>query len=778
MTAERSDSSNKSSPNKLTRKKRRRKRNHSHKISPDKCAGRREEERQRDKQGAPPKQVKGWRLWLFRAIAITVGPALFFSSLEITLRVVGYGYPPAATIKCKVNETDAYGDNIKFGWRFFPRNIAQEFDPFVLSVYKPDDTYRIFILGASAAQGTPEAAFSFGRVLQTILQSAYPKVKFELIVAAMPAINSHVVVEIAKDCAKHQPDLFVVYLGHNEVVGPYGAGTVFAPLSRSLSLIRIGIFVKATRLGQLLTNLSESAGAKRNVPAVWQGLKMFLEKQVRPDAPGMETVYQHFQRNLEDISRIAGESGAKIILCTVGSNLKDCPPFASLHRPGLDETRKKKWDDIYRQGAEHESAGNYAEAIEGYLAAARIDDRYADLQFRLGRCYWAMGEYDRARDMYIEARELDTLRFRADTRINEIIRAVSGNGAKDGVYLVDVVRALEENSPYKTPGEELFYEHVHLNFNGSYLLAKTVFEQVEAILPEGLKRQNANKRSLLTAAHCAQLLAYNDWAQYNNAYKVLNYYIKEPPFTNQLYHSEQVSRLERRLNALEAGLTPEALNDAAVQYRMLLEKEPSDFWLRWRYAELLSVRLQNESAAAEQCRLTLKLLPHSYKPHLLLALSLGRLGLLNEAIDHLLRVTEIKPTSANAYHCLGLAHQAQARIDEAIKYYSVAVRLQPNNSEAYKNLGEMLSQQGKIDRAIEISRKGLVFIPDDLYLHHNLGVFLNMQGHKDESVEELQTALRIDPNSAKTRNVLNAILSGSKYSPQDALRQKQMTENR
>ena len=771
MTAEHSDSSNKSSPNKLNRKKRRRKRNRSHKIAPDRCAGGRKEEQQRNKQGAPPKRVKGWHLWMFRVICLVVVPILFFLFLEIALRIVGYGYPATATIKCKVNGTGAYGDNVKFGWRFFPRKIAQEFDPFIFSADKPDNTYRIFILGASAAQGTPEAAFSFGRVLQTMLRSAYPEVTFEVIVAAMPAINSHVVVEITKDFAKHQPDLFVAYLGNNEVVGPYGAGTVFAPLSKSLSLIRIGIALKATRLGQLLTNLSESAGAKRNVPTVWRGMEMFLEKQLRADDPGLETVYQHFQRNLEDISGIACRSGARIILCTVGSSLKDCPPFASLHKPGLREEEKKKWDDIYRQGAEHESAGDCAEAIEHYLAAARIDDRYADLQFRLGRCYWAMGEYDRARDMYIEARELDTLRFRADTRINEIIRAVSGNGAKEGVYLVDVVRALEENSPYKTSGEELFYEHVHLNFNGNYLLAKTVLKQVEEILPEWVKLRQAHEISLLTAAQCAQLLAYNDWARYNSIYKVLNYYIKEPPFTNQLYHSERLSRLEQRLADLEAGLTPETLKNAAAQYIRLLEKEPSDFWLRWRYAELLSVRLQNERAAAEQCRLTLKLLPHSYKPHLLLALSLGRLGLLDETIDHLLRVTQIKPTSANAYHCLGMAYQAQARIDEAIKYFSMAVRVQPNNGKAYKILGELLSQQGKIDQAVEISRKGLILIPDDLYLHHNLGVFLNMQGHKDEAVKELQTALRIDPNSAQTRKVLNAILSGPKY-------KKQVTENR
>lgn len=57
MTAKHSDSGNKSSPNKLTRKKWRGKRNRSHKIASDKFAGRRKEEQQRDKQGAPPKRV-------------------------------------------------------------------------------------------------------------------------------------------------------------------------------------------------------------------------------------------------------------------------------------------------------------------------------------------------------------------------------------------------------------------------------------------------------------------------------------------------------------------------------------------------------------------------------------------------------------------------------------------------------------------------------------------------------------------------------------------------
>ena len=136
--------------------------------------------------------ITGWRLWLFRIIALTIIPVLLLL-VELSLRIVGYGFPAAAIIKCEVDGKDAYCDNVKFGWRFFPRNIAREAEPFVFPAGKPSDTYRIFVLGASAAKGEPDPAFCFGRILRLMLQEEYPAVKFELVTTAMTAINSHVV---------------------------------------------------------------------------------------------------------------------------------------------------------------------------------------------------------------------------------------------------------------------------------------------------------------------------------------------------------------------------------------------------------------------------------------------------------------------------------------------------------------------------------------------------------------------------------------------------------
>jgi hypothetical protein len=85
------------------------------------------EKKRGHKNDLAPDLAAGWRLWLFRVAALTIIAALLFVCLEIALRVAGYGFPATATVKCKLNGQDAYCDNVKFSWRFFPPPIAREF---------------------------------------------------------------------------------------------------------------------------------------------------------------------------------------------------------------------------------------------------------------------------------------------------------------------------------------------------------------------------------------------------------------------------------------------------------------------------------------------------------------------------------------------------------------------------------------------------------------------------------------------------------------------------
>ena len=162
---------------------------------------------------------------------------------------------------------------------------------------------------------------------------------------------------------------------------------------------------------------------------------MLPDHQVRASDTRMETVYRHFEGNLTDICRVAQNSGIPAIVSTVGVNLKDSAPFSSLHRLGLPEADMRMWEEIVGEGETLQEQGRTREAIERFLQAVEIDPDYAELHFRLARCYWALWKFKEGRAHYAKARDLDTTRVRADTRINEIIRRVAGARPMRGYIL-------------------------------------------------------------------------------------------------------------------------------------------------------------------------------------------------------------------------------------------------------------------------------------------------------------------------------------------------------
>lgn len=694
------------------------------------------------------------RIWFLRLFAITVIPVLLLLLVEVGLRIAGYGYPTTATIKCQVNGEENYCENPKFAWQFFPKKIARGFCPFAFATDKPDNTYRIFVLGASAARGIPAGEYCFGRMIEIMLRQAYPEVNFEVKTLAMSAINSHVVLKIAEECASRQNDLFVVYLGNNEVVGPYGAGTIFGTISPNLSLIRLGMASRATRLGQLLNNLFESVGARKKSPVVWGGMGMFLKKQVRAESDDLQIVYRHYRKNLEDIALIAQKSKIPIIFSSVGSNLKDSPPFASMHRTDITDNQKNNWDKLYLAAISLERTGEFTEAISLYLAAAKIDETYADLQFRLGRCYWAMAQYDKARQSYIKARELDTLRFRPGSKINEIIRDVSDNRQNEGIYFVDTVGVLEANSPNGIPGEEVLYEHVHFNFTGNYLVAKTIFKQIEKVFPAKIKLHKNNSAETLTEQQCRQYLAYTDWDKCRVGYELLNT-LKKPPYVNQLNHNERIRVIEQELKYLKASLDKRSMAEAEKLYLEAIRQAPDDWFLHWGYAGLLLNGLGNQPASVREFRIVTELIPNSYTVHNAYGNALADLGNYTAAISSIRTAVKLNPLFADGHHRLGELYLKKGNIDKATEHFSSEIRIRPDRVKGYTSLGPLLEQQGKLDKAEKLYRKGLTFSENKVTLYYNLALLLANQNQFDKAIEVLKAGLKLNPNSFRLLELLD-----------------------
>ncbi|MBT7549667.1 MAG: hypothetical protein HN611_13460, partial [Gemmatimonadetes bacterium] len=94
----------------------------------------------------------------------------------------------------------------------------------------PANLYRVVFVGASTVQGFPHprrlAAASF---LEAMLQDALPERTVEVFNLGITSIASFAVAQVVADALVLEPDLVVVYTGHNEFYGIYGAGDYETP---------------------------------------------------------------------------------------------------------------------------------------------------------------------------------------------------------------------------------------------------------------------------------------------------------------------------------------------------------------------------------------------------------------------------------------------------------------------------------------------------------------------------------------------------------------------
>lgn len=523
----------------------------------------------------------GWRYWSPRIAAAVLTPLLLIGAIEGVLRVLDVGFPTDATVPCTLKGRAASCYNLFFPAPFFPPGMIKTPQAYAIPTDKPAGTYRIFVLGESAAMGDPDPAYAFSRYLEVMLRKRYPSVNFEVVNTGSVAVNSHVLLPLAKGLAKQQPDLFIIYSGNNEVVGPYGPGTALTSSGMRLPVIRTSIFFRSTRVGQLLTKL----GAQKKE---WGGMEMFLDKQVPASSPLMKYTYANFEANLRDTITVARASGARVIVSTVATNLKDCAPFASMHREGMSPGDLETWNALIQQGTERESARSYDEALKAYQAAAKIDDQYAELEFRMARSSWMLGDYAAARQHFQHSRDLDTLRFRADTRINDINRSVASSG--EGAELVDADAVFSKQSANGIIGSDLVYEHVHMTPLGNYLLARAMFLQIASKMPAE-SGHTVTDADVVSQVECERLLALTPHDRTRIAGEMLQR-LQKPPFTNQLNHSDQMLRL-----TLQAEVPDENPAQTSSEYQWAIAQMPDDRVLRYNYGLFLFGYDRNSAVA-------------------------------------------------------------------------------------------------------------------------------------------------------------------------------------
>ena len=596
---------------------------------------------------------------IFSLIALLVVPILFFLCVEAALKLLDVGQDYDYFLEISVDGEDFYQENPSFAHQFYPAelNIGPLYNTF--SAKRERDHIRIYILGGSAAMGFPYRNHGLERHLQTLLQAALPEKRVEVINTAMTAVNSHVIYEVARSIPRNSGDFAVILLGNNEVVGPYGPATFGQNFLSNLTLIRMIQTLKRTRIWQALSKTLDSISAKKAKEELkWEGMQMFTQQTIQRDDPRLASVYSHFEVNLRDTVRALNEKGLHVMLTTVPVNLREQAPFASKHGLTLAEKDEIQWKQLILESNASADAGDWASAEATLRQALLISADYAESHYQLAVTLERQKKWQEAKNHYVLARDLDTLRFRADSDINAVISRIAREANLSHLTLIDAAQEFETvSSPYQ-PGWNLFLEHVHYDFEGNYVLARLISEAIQAQISSELPF------SWLTRQQAANQMGFPNYETLENL-DMVEALARKLPFTEQSNYETLLKFLSHRKQAITSELG--SYRDLILKRRGVIESGKVDWRLLFEIA-VLAESQGNKNTALMFYERAFNTYPHNRETQIKLATLLTQEKKWQAAIFYLER--SLNYTRGNRTHVaetlgwLGTAYIELSQLDK------------------------------------------------------------------------------------------------------------------
>jgi len=358
----------------------------------------------------------------------------------------------------------------------------------------PEKAFRVFVVGGSSAQGIPYSTrYAFSTWLERRLEVALPELEVEVVNAAMTGYASRRVLSVVREIASFEPDLLIVMSGHNET-----AETRYFQhlIDMDPRLFRAWEFVVGTRLFALFSPwLGDDFGQLgKEAPSIdlnptQNQFQMFEVHRDRTAGEGYaserDLAYRDilYEFNLNEMARSMRAAGGRVLFVSLVQNMSDWGPGASLHRPDISDEEERRWRAHFEEGEGlANEKGDCRAALEAWSLALAIDERPADLHFRMATCQRSLGRLEEAHEHFRLASDLDAVPLGAPSSFNEIARGVA---RKNGALFIDLDPVLEEASGARLVGDDLFSDFVHPNIRAHQLIAERIAEELRA---EGIPR--------------------------------------------------------------------------------------------------------------------------------------------------------------------------------------------------------------------------------------------------------------------------------------------------
>lgn len=406
---------------------------------------------------------------LFQSIFVLL-ILLLIIFIELLLRLFHIGINTEPFIKTKY-VSGAYINNPEFIGKYNSQTINHDlynqkyYNYNIFDYKKADNVKRIFIVGESTPQGFPfEVNHSFSKITESVLNKIQKKYQFEIINISHTAMSSYYVADIVKKLNKFNPDLIVVYSGHNEYYG-----TISISTSKNYWMNKLYLIMKESYIFQNIFSLLYDK-TYLNDDSLMHRLAGNKPKYINGKIDTI--ILTNYIKNIDSTIKYNSKHHIKSLIIQPICNILDMPPFEGQFDDRLIKIFTNNVNYIntmtnQRLIKKYNLLSLYPELIQNanvmYLEKFTANNKLADYSNKL------------------LARDLDCLPFRAKKIIQEGLNQYFKYKTNDNIHYLPLYSEMANDHGYDIFGNKIFLEHVHLNMNGQIMVSQYLAKSIAQI---------------------------------------------------------------------------------------------------------------------------------------------------------------------------------------------------------------------------------------------------------------------------------------------------------
>jgi tetratricopeptide (TPR) repeat protein len=514
-------------------------------------------------------------------------------------------------------------------------------------------TLRLFVLGESTAAGFPYPHNgTFSRIIRDALHDVLPNDSIEVVNVGIAATNSYTLVDLTNDVLAQKPDAVLIYAGHNEYYGALGVGSTIRTGS-SPRLVRAALAAQRWRTVRLLrVGIDRLLAASRNRAPDDATVATFMEtvaadQQIELGGRAYDAGLAQFRDNMGIVLRRFRDAHVPVFIASIASNERDQPPFVS--------------DANAPARAAYDSA----------------------------RQALALGDSTAAHRLFTRARDLDVIRFRAPSALNDTLRSLA---QRFDAHYVPVAERFASLSLAGTTGHELFLEHVHPNRHGY------------AVIAEAFTNALRDQRYLGRISAPERLAPWSDYDR----------------------------RME--LSPFDERIVQHTVTTITTRWPFVTRRDAQDYRGTYRPADFSdSLALLVSRGGVSWSEAKLRLAAHD-----------DSLGAHEAALAEYRGLLRDRPFVEPGYRLVGRALLASGRAQEAVPYLERAMSLTPSAESCYL-LGVIALEQKDYPRAITWLDRAVSLQPDAVASLYQLSLAFGLSHNVEAARGAAARAAQLNP---------------------------------